>query len=121
MAERHIEACAGRGDFHVRRDRRLTAADRGPHRLAEHRVQAGAALFHLSVDTYDRALAVGDARSIEQLDELGHEAPAEFRARFEERSEIVDKAPGEGVEDHLLRVVAQAQELFTPEPGFILA
>ena len=44
-----------------------------------------------------------------------------FRARFEERSEIVDKAPGEGVEDHLLRGVAQAQELFTPEPGFILA
>ena len=48
-----------------------------------------------------------------------HEALAEFRARFQERSEIVDETSGQGVEDHLLRGVAQAQELFTPEPGFI--
>ena len=74
-------------------------------------------MLHLAVHADDCALAIGDGWSAEQLDELGHEAPAEFRARFEERSE---KASGEGVEDHLLRGVVQAQELFTPEPGFIL-
>ena len=38
-AERHIEARAG---LHVRGDHRLAAADRGPHRLAKHRVDSPA-------------------------------------------------------------------------------
>jgi hypothetical protein len=32
VAERHIKARAGRGDFHIRGDHRLAAADRGSHR-----------------------------------------------------------------------------------------
>ena len=92
MAERHIEARARRGDFHVRGDHCLAAADRGPHRLAYHRVHASAAVLHLAVDADDRALSIRDGWPVEQLDELGHEALAEFCARFEERPEIVDKA-----------------------------
>jgi hypothetical protein len=71
--ERHVEARANRGDLHVRRDHCLAAADRGPHRLAEHRVHASAAVLHFAVDPDDCTLAVGDGRSrtVEQLDELG--------------------------------------------------
>jgi hypothetical protein len=50
VAERHIEARASCVDPHVRRDHRLAATDRGPHRVAEHRVHASAAVFHLAVD-----------------------------------------------------------------------
>jgi hypothetical protein len=70
VAERHIEARAGRGDLHVRGDHRLAPTDRGPHRLAQHRVDAGAAMLHLAVDADDCALAIGDGWSVEQLDEL---------------------------------------------------
>jgi hypothetical protein len=100
VAERHIEARASCVDPHVRRDHRLAATDRGPHRLAQHRVDASAAMLHLAVDADDCALAIGDGWSVEHLDELRHETFAEFLTRFEERPEIVDKAAGEGVEDH---------------------
>jgi len=55
-------------------------------------VHASAAVLHLAVDADDRALSIRDGWPVEQLDELGHEALAEFCARFEERPEIVDKA-----------------------------
>jgi hypothetical protein len=62
VAERHVETRAGRGDFHVRGDHRLAATDRGPHRLAEHGVNAGTVVLHLAVDSDDRALAIRDGR-----------------------------------------------------------
>ena len=97
MAERHVEARAGRGDLHIRRDHCLTTADRGTHRLAEHWVHARPAVLHVAVDTDESALAVGDGRPIEQLDEVGHETLAEHRSGFEQRSEIIDEASGEGL------------------------
>ena len=100
MPERHVEARANRGDPHVRRDYCLAAADRAPHRLAEHRVHASAAVLHFPVDPDDCILAVGDGRTVEQLDELGHETFAEFHTRFEQRAEITDEVSGEGVQDN---------------------
>ena len=51
MAERHVEARAGRGDLHIRRDHCLTAADRGTHRLAKHWMDAGMCSISLSTPT----------------------------------------------------------------------
>ena len=73
MAERHIEDGTGRSDLDIRGDHRLPAADRGPHRLTQHRVNACPAMFHLAVDADECALAVGDRWSVEQLDEIRHE------------------------------------------------
>jgi len=57
VAKRHIEDRAGRSEIYVRRDHRLAAAYRGPHRLAEHRVNAGAAVLYLAADANQCALA----------------------------------------------------------------
>jgi len=77
----------------VRRDHSLAAADRGPHRLAEHRAHASAAVLHFAVDPDDCTLAVGDGRrrTFEQLDELGmrrspSSAPASNSGRRYRRS-----------------------------------
>ena len=53
-----------------------------------------------AVNPDDCILAVGDGRTVEQLDEFGHETFAEFHTRFEQRAEIIDEASGEGVQDH---------------------
>ena len=100
VPERHIEARTGRGDLHVRRDYRLAAADHGPHRLAERRVDASTAMLHLTVDAYDRALAVRDGWPVQQLDELGHQPLAEHRPRLEQWSQIIDEPSSEGIDDH---------------------
>lgn len=79
---------------------RLAATNYGPHRPAEHLANASAAVLHLAVDAHDRALAIRNGLPIEQLDELPHEASAEHRSCFEERSEIIGEAFGERVDDH---------------------
>jgi len=64
-------ARAGRGDLHVRRDYRLAAADRRPHWLAEHRVDARAAELHLAVDPYNGAPGVSRSLSIAPASKSG--------------------------------------------------
>ena len=66
MPQRHIEARAGCGDLHVRGDHGLAAGYSRPHRVAEHRVAARAAVLHLAIDANERALAVGHSGSLEQ-------------------------------------------------------
>ena len=56
----------------IRADHRLSAADRRPHRFAEHRVDAGTAVLHFARNTDDRALAIRDPRSIEQFHQVWH-------------------------------------------------
>src|SRR5262249_23957622 len=100
MAERYIEDGTGRRYLDIRGDNRLPAADRGPHRLSEHGVNASAAMLHLAVDADERALAVGDGRPAEQLDQIRHQPFAKHRPCLEERTQILDEVPGEGIGDH---------------------
>src|SRR5439155_4126398 len=100
VSERHIEAGASRSDLNVAGYHGLATADRGPHWLAQHRVDAGAAVLHLAVDADECALAVRDCWLIEQLDELWHQPLTEHRSGFEQLPQIVDEASGERVTDH---------------------
>src|SRR5215472_19235221 len=100
MAERHIEDGTGGSDLDIRGDHGLAAADRGPHWLTQHRVNARPAMFHLAVDADECALTVGYGWSIEQLDEIRHEPFAKHCPCLKERPQILDKASGEGVGDH---------------------
>jgi hypothetical protein len=100
VAERHIEAHAGCGDFHNRGDHGLATAERCPHRLAQHRLAAGTAMLHFAVDADDRALAIGDGWCVEQLGELRHEPFTDHRSCFEQGPQIIDELSGERVADH---------------------
>jgi len=52
-------------------------------------VDVRAAMLRLAVDANERALAVGHSGPVEELDEIGHQPPAEHGARLEQWSEIV--------------------------------
>ena len=61
---------------------------------------AGTAMLHFASDAHNRAFAVGDCGSVEQLHQLGHEALPEHRTGLEQRSQILDELTGERVSDH---------------------
>src|SRR6266478_5468798 len=52
VAQGHVEAGAAGSDLHVGRYDRLSTADGGPHRLAEHGVNAGAAMLEFAIKAY---------------------------------------------------------------------
>ena len=64
MPERHVENSARSGDFDIRSDHRLSAADRSPHRFAEHGVDTGTAMLHFACDADSSAFAIGDRGSV---------------------------------------------------------
>jgi hypothetical protein len=100
VAEGHVEQSTRRGHLDVRSDDRLAATDRRPHGFPEHGVDASTAVLHFASDAHDRAFAIRDCGSVEQLHQLWHETLPEHRTGLEQRSQILDKLTGERVADH---------------------
>ena len=97
MAERHVEARAGRGDLHIRRDHCLTTADRGTHRLAKHWMDAGTAALHLAVDADDCTLAVGDGAPSSSLTSSGMRRSPSIALASKSRRRSSTKRPAKGL------------------------
>jgi hypothetical protein len=60
-------------------------------------MDAGTAVLHFASDTNDRAFAVGNCGSVEQLHQLWHQALPEHRTRLEQRSQILDELTTNGL------------------------
>src|SRR6266436_9509677 len=97
VPERHVEQSTRCGHLDIRPDHRLAAADCGPHRFAEHWMDAGTAVLHFVSNPDDCTFAVRDCGSAEQLHQLWHQALPEHRTGLEERSQIFDELTGERV------------------------
>jgi hypothetical protein len=95
-----FEQSTRRRHLYIRSDHRLSTADRRPHRLPEHRVNAGTAMLHFARNADDRTFAIGDSGSVEQLHQLWHEPLAKHCTGLGKRSQILDKLTGERVADH---------------------
>src|SRR5207248_3336227 len=100
VPQMHVEQSTRSRHLGVRPDYRLSAADRSPHRFAEHRMNARTAMLHFASNANDRAFAIRDCGSVEQLHQLGHQALPEHRTGLEQRFQILDKLTGERVGDH---------------------
>src|SRR5690242_17467813 len=94
MPERYVENCTRTRHLDIRSDHRLSAAYRGPHRFAEHRMDAGTAMLHFARNADDRTLAIGDRGSVEQLHQFWHESLTQHRTGLEQRSQILGELTG---------------------------
>src|SRR5260370_33645023 len=100
VPERHVEEGARSGPLHIRSDHRLPTTDRRPHRFAERRMHARTAMLHFARDAHNRAFAIGDCGSAEQLDQLWHQALPEHRTGLEQRPQIFDELTSERIADY---------------------
>ena len=71
MAQRQVKTGAAGGNFDIGRNDGFAAADSGAHRLSQHGVNTGAAMLVLAIEADNRALAVGNRRVRQQLDQIG--------------------------------------------------
>jgi hypothetical protein len=58
VPERHVERSAGSGYLDIRSNHRFASADRRPHGLPEHRVDACPAVLHFPGNANDSAFAI---------------------------------------------------------------
>src|ERR1700730_5137783 len=93
VAQWHVEAGSTSDNLHVGRNDGFPTAHGSPHWLTQHRVNAGAAVLELTVDTNDRALAIRHRTLRQEANEVGQQLLAYRPTRLEQLGQVLNVPP----------------------------